>query len=136
MCLNSKPTACSVFPFQAFQGFSNPNRFVKQKVYPCEFYAKGGDGSLSSTSETQAENMTTLYPNPADDAFNISFSNAVVSDATVCITNGIGTLIKDFRVSGTHEIAVSTSDLPAGAYFVTIATDTATETHRLFINKR
>jgi len=111
-------------------------RFVKQKVYPCEFYAKGGDGSLSSTSETQAENMTTLYPNPADDAFNISFSNAVVSDATVCITNGIGTLIKDFRVSGSQEIAISTSDLSAGAYFVIIATDATTETHKLFINKR
>ncbi len=110
-------------------------RIVKQKIYACGQQARGAAGSSRNVSESSTQNMTTLSPNPANDAFNISFSNAVVSAATVHITNSTGQLVKNFSTSNDQEITVSTTDWPAGTYFVSIATDATTETHKLLINK-
>ncbi|MFN0213928.1 MAG: T9SS type A sorting domain-containing protein [Saprospiraceae bacterium] len=110
-------------------------RTVTQKIYPCDLYARGGEVSTSSSTEASIQSIATLSPNPANDAFSITFSDGGVSAATVHIANSAGNLVKNFSALSNLGLTVSTTDWPAGTYFVTIATDVTTETHKLFINK-
>jgi len=65
----------------------------------------------------------TLYPNPAHDNLTLNISNDHVGKMNVQVINGSGQTIRTYALSkeeqaGTANLDVS--DLPAGAYFISI----------------
>ena len=62
-----------------------------------------------------------VYPNPANQSANFTFSVPQDSDARLIIRNLVGNVVKDIPVTGnTGQIKVNTSDLAEGLYFYSV----------------
>ena len=109
-------------------------RVVQRKIYPCDWY--NGGGEERNTIPVRHGKIASLFPNPADDVFRIVVPNSAEQKTTVRITDGFGKSVKNFTISDSPEIVVSTSDFASGVYFVSVVNGTEIETHKLFINKQ
>ena len=92
---------------------------------------------VSSVNDMNKEVNVSIYPNPAQDQFNIDFSNESAStwDITLCDITG-KTLFKDvFHSDYSSFYKVNTSDLPAGIYLIKLASDKAVCTKKMIIQK-
>ena len=68
---------------------------------------------------------STIYPNPAKSTFKIKLNSSSVK---VTIADASGKLVKEFsEIQENYDIA----SLKAGVYFVTIKTESGTETKKL-----
>lgn len=77
-----------------------------------------------------------IYPNPANDRFNIAF-DAIDSDYKVSITDMLGRTVLEQsynNLSGTQNLEISTNQLTTGQYIVSISTGNASYSKRLVIN--
>lgn len=77
---------------------------------------------VSGTRDAAVENTLSVYPNPADDALNVSFD--ATADATVSLTDLMGnTVYTTSATAGANKIKVNTSDLSTGLYILNVATE-------------
>jgi hypothetical protein len=90
-----------------------------------------------STNNFELASAVKIYPNPANDRFNISFE-ASNANYNITVTDMLGRTVltenhKD--LSGNQNIEISTDQFSTGQYIVTIATGNASYSKRLVVNK-
>jgi len=85
------------------------------------------------------KNTFQVFPNPAQDNFNISFDLDKTSDVGVSLYNAIGKRVQYLSnttyLSGQNNIQMNTSTLPSGVYFVTLHTENDDFSKRITITK-
>ncbi|HXD94744.1 MAG TPA: T9SS type A sorting domain-containing protein [Bacteroidia bacterium] len=77
-----------------------------------------------------AANNVSIYPNPATNALNINFANAVVNKASVKIFSLIGSEVLSAIISD-NNLSVDISGLAAGTYMVQISSDNISVTKKI-----
>ena len=105
----------------------------------------GGDlvelpaASLTGVEENSAINGLNIYPNPAQNVLNINFSTEESTDVTVNIINVNGILVQttsmDNANAGNRVMTVSTEELAAGIYNLSLVTSSGTETRNFVVVK-
>lgn len=83
--------------------------------------------SIVNTVETNIEHnfaINNIFPNPASDKAQLTFTVEEASDVEINIHDGFGRVVKNIfnssAAAGTQGFTFSTSELPSGAYYVTI----------------
>jgi hypothetical protein len=71
---------------------------------------------ITGIDESSFENAFRVYPNPAKETLNISFSNNKNSERPIQIFNSMGMLFQENSVSPSTQIIIT--DLPSGLYFI------------------
>lgn len=109
------------------------------------FKATSGYGNnllLDNINITNATNVTTvqkeaaevrIMPNPVNNEMTLEFTMENTADANISIVNALGQQVQQVTnglFSGTNTIAVNTSKLASGVYFVNILTKEGTTTKR------
>ena len=77
-----------------------------------------------------------IYPNPASDAVNITFSSEESADAVVSVMNLMGQTVYTSNVSmheGYNMVNVPVKQLGAGVYMVNIKSNKGTSTQKLIV---
>jgi len=94
------------------------------------------DSLLSSTSVLQkASNKIVLYPNPTNNAVNIS-SNFDFVNAEVNIYSALGQNVKSIAGINDKNIILSTKDLPNGVYFLVLTNRNVKFIEKLVIQRQ
>lgn len=83
-------------------------------------------GNLSTTSPTELK--VSLYPNPAQKSVTIS---GIASEYSVTVYNQLGAKVYESKLNGTNQIETNWG---SGLYFITIATESTSNTQKLIIN--
>jgi len=67
---------------------------------------------------------TTVYPNPTENAINISFTLAKQGDVNISITNAVGQVVRTKQIGKVVKgnVIFNLSDLPAGTYYYKLHT--------------
>jgi cyanophycinase-like exopeptidase len=65
-------------------------------------------------------NTFQLYPNPASNYVNIKFGDIETRPKSLKISNQLGQVKKQIKITSTDEIHLTTSDMPTGLYFIEI----------------
>jgi hypothetical protein len=103
---------------------SSQNTFNTYKTWVAEIYG----GSVVSTSAGVADNKITVFPNPAYDLIQVSFSTDRDEEITIEIRTILGVPVKvlysDTPRRGENKLSFNQQALPAGSYFLTIRTNT------------
>jgi hypothetical protein len=76
------------------------------------------------------------YPNPAADHVNVNINMVKGDDVTFTVANEIGqTVLSENRTlaTGSNHVQLNTSNLPAGVYFVSVASSTGRATSKVVI---
>ena len=83
-----------------------------------------------------AEGMSVLFPNPAQDIFNIAFNLAQFEEVNIQIISSAGMVVQDLNFPGTlnQTYSFSTEMFAKGVYIIKITSPTVRETRRLMIN--
>lgn len=82
------------------------------------------------------EGMSILYPNPAQDIFNIAFNFAQFEDVNIQIISSSGMVVQELEFPKTlnQTYSFSTQMFSKGVFIIKITSDTVRETRRLIIN--
>jgi len=112
-----------------YQGNRNP--FIDDPILAEKIW-----GTLNSVEKTREDRLSmTLWPNPANDFLNISISGHSCSGSIVYVYDRGGCLV--IMATAEEGIAtVSTAELPAGIYFLTISCDGKVSTDTFVITGR
>lgn len=93
------------------------------------------DNLVTSIDENTDFANVSLYPNPAENEFQVVFNSTKESnEMTVVVKDLSGKVVQSHAILanvGTNEVYVSTEGLSAGAYFVTLTDGTASKTMQL-----
>lgn len=127
-------------------GFLNPDNNSGGEAFGLWVaLSAGGDlvelpaASLTDVEENSAINGLNIYPNPAQNVLNINFSTEEATDVTVNIINANGMLVQttsmDNANAGNRIITVSTEELAAGIYNLSLVTSSGTETRNFVVVK-
>lgn len=85
-----------------------------------------------------AGNLLGLHPNPATDHVRVSFNNESTEQVTVIVANALGeqfVQLTPVHVPGEQNIAINTSELPSGLYFVYLLKGLEqSEKHKLIVH--
>ncbi len=81
-----------------------------------------GNASLS-VNETLNEKAVSIYPNPSNGAFTITFANAAKQNFTGTVTDVMGRKVKTFSTNS-EKVNLDCIDLTAGIYSVTVSNAT------------
>jgi hypothetical protein len=87
------------------------------------------NNALSNTA-FESLNDVYVYPNPTKSVLNIAIPNGVELPSNITITNSIGQIIGNKKVSSTDDLSINTLSLSNGVYFVTISNSNETKTLR------
>lgn len=81
-----------------------------------------------STADFFTANLS-LYPNPANDIFNLSSTTSLIENIKVTDLNG--RVVKTIVAGNVSEVQINISDLTTGMYFVTVNTDNGSGSTKL-----
>lgn len=85
------------------------------------------------------KNTFNVFPNPAQDNFNIAFDLNETSEVGVSMYNALGKQVQSIQnttySSGENNIQMNTRNLPSGLYFVTLHTENGNFSKRITIAK-
>lgn len=85
------------------------------------------NGSTSIAHSTAACWQAMIFPNPAQGQGKLRFTTGTAGTVRILLHDATGRVVRTFsdgpRTSGTQEQALDLNDLAAGAYFVTLGTD-------------
>lgn len=85
-----------------------------------------GNEVVMGVSDLNA-NVSSVYPNPVVDTFNVNLSSKFASNVTVTVTDLAGRTVKTFGAADSYNV----SDLSKGVYVVTITDGKNTETKKI-----
>ncbi|MDX5346947.1 MAG: M4 family metallopeptidase [Hymenobacteraceae bacterium] len=93
--------------------------------------------SVKTTLQAAAANVQ-VYPNPAHDKVQISFTTESSKEITLRLLNVVGQEVfsNKVQVVGKFKTAIHTQALPAGLYFVTVDDGTVPVVKKLVVEKR
>ena len=127
-------------------GFYNPDNNSSGPAFGLwAALATGGDlvelppAIITVVEENSSINGLNIYPNPAQNVLNINFSTEEATDVTVNIINANGMLVQttsmDNANAGNRIITISTEELAAGIYNMSLVTSSGTETRNFVVVK-
>ncbi len=78
---------------------------------------------ISNTADVAGLEELALYPNPAYNQTKVTFTNTASSPVSIAVLDYMGRIYQVHNVSetGKTEFTLNTSDLPMGAYYISIA---------------
>ncbi|MHB9140518.1 MAG: T9SS type A sorting domain-containing protein, partial [Paludibacter sp.] len=94
-------------------------------------------GILSKVEDVKysSESNLTLWPLPANDMLNVSWSSANNSDmSTLKMFDTYGRLVMNKEIKYTSDLKLNVSDLPSGIYLLKLTTGKETLMKKLIIN--
>jgi len=103
--------------------------FEGEYTYEMTGYIKDGvqtgivysDSWLLSVDENENTNKINLWPNPANEFFNISLNNLQNKTSTLIIYNNLGQMVFSKLANvGETKISISSIDFPDGIYFIEV----------------
>lgn len=86
---------------------------------------------LATSSLSSNINAMNVYPNPANEELNVSFSAMNAGEYTVQIVDVVGKLISSYTIKaneGMNEVLLNTENLRTGSYFVRVSDKTNAKT--------
>ena len=143
-------TGDDVLLLACHNGGTNEVRFgMAQNTYEQSVLGYAADGSLFSLSspsaimvrftddpslgiEETAANNFSVYPNPANDAINVSLATA--AEATVTVLDLSGKTVKSTTMNGMNT-TLSTTGMTSGVYFVNVTVGNTTTTQKIVVKK-
>jgi len=97
------------------------------------------NGITVDTQEPIDQNTLQVFPNPAQDNFNISFDLNETSEVSVSLYNALGQRVQYLQntrySAGQNNIQINTRNLPSGLYFATLHTENGDFSKRITIAK-
>jgi subtilisin-like proprotein convertase family protein len=94
------------------------------------------EDAVVNVQEAPLANGITLFPNPAQDKVQIRFQSAILGQANVRLFNLNGQEVLSRRFADTSApLELSTAQLPAGLYFVSVQTEAGYYTEKLVVQK-
>lgn len=99
--------------------------------------AFAGSGPTAISSTESIINNVTLYPNPAKDKLNISYSIKEGGNHTIQILDLLGKTVSNQTVravQGNNRISIDIPTLVAGTYLLTLSNGAEHSTHKIIIN--
>lgn len=97
------------------------------------------DPILSVEGDDMVEANVSIYPNPASEETNVSFSLENASDVEVVVTDLSGKTVysttMDNAAAGQHNVVIPTDELSNGVYVVNYTAGNAVATEKLVVNK-
>lgn len=102
-------------------------------IHPVTVYSIAQCDSAASVGVVTGSNYGLLLsPNPAHGSVNINLTAAITENATVIMTNSIGTKVKEWTIStNTNNEAVL--DVPSGIYLITVVNSNVRYTAKIVI---
>lgn len=95
------------------------------------------DNVVSGIDESQALSSLSLYPNPATDQLNLSYTLADSREVVVSVFNADGSLVREMKqgqsAEGENIQRIFVGDLPDGIYFATITAEGNLPVTRRFV---
>jgi hypothetical protein len=94
-------------------------------------------GDPTAVSDPSFNQNITLFPNPADEVINISFSANRTSEFTFEVISGDGRVLSksnDSFSKGLHNVSLNVSDIPTGFYFIKVSSANEVVTEKIIIN--
>lgn len=95
----------------------------------------GGPSELSVSEENEFSEFN-VFPNPASDEVNVSFSLESAQNTKISLLNTLGQTVKDFDIqanSGNNLVLIGTEEFEAGVYIIKVQTQGKEQTKRLII---
>lgn len=90
-----------------------------------------------SVPEISNENHFSVYPNPANNEFNISFDFQLTNYVELTVTNFMGIVVKELFINSIsnnqNAFKINISDLATGMYIITIRTNSFAESKKISI---
>jgi len=89
-----------------------------------------------STSTVDLENTVDLFPNPAQNNINVAFSQPLLGNTTITVTDLQGRLLmtqKEQNLQG--NLKINTTDFVSGVYFMTLQTKDAIVTKKFAVQR-
>lgn len=111
-------------------------RFTGNSGYGNNLYVDDIKVSSSVSIEEQASLSTiNMFPNPATNEVNLTFTLAQQSEATITVYNTLGAVVynRTLNAVGTTLQAINTADFGSGVYFVELSTGNESVTKKLII---
>ncbi|MCW3123683.1 MAG: hypothetical protein JWQ38_3175 [Flavipsychrobacter sp.] len=92
-------------------------------------------GSTAFTENSEQNNIVNVYPDPANNEVNITFSLATAADVKVTLTNLLGQVVATKAVDNTAEgiATFNTASLSPGVYVYTLRANGETATGRVVV---
>lgn len=95
----------------------------------------GGPSELSVAEENEFSEFN-VFPNPASNEVNVSFSLESAQNTKISLLNTLGQTVKDFDIqanSGNNLVLIGTEEFDAGVYIIKVQTQGKEQTKRLII---
>ena len=95
----------------------------------------GGPSELSIAEENEFSEFN-VFPNPASNEVNVSFSLESAQNTKISLLNTLGQTVKDFDIqanSGNNLVLIGTEEFDAGVYIIKVQTQGKEQTKRLII---
>ncbi len=89
-------------------------------VLPPYIYNSCNLRNVSIDDDLNAQRPVKLFPNPAEDVLNVTFSNMDRKSYSIEVLNVNGQLVKQYANVVNEELTISLKDLSTGLYFVSI----------------
>ncbi|MDQ1266366.1 MAG: hypothetical protein QG635_1518, partial [Bacteroidota bacterium] len=124
---------------KAYPGFTSSTGMSYQVADMLSWQFCPIEGSLTDVSNEwnfQNNDEIGIFPNPASDFVNISFSDAINGKVYIKILNSIGEMIKEVNLENsfdTNKITIDTKELSSGFYFCEIKRGISIETKQFVI---
>ncbi|MFN3404261.1 MAG: T9SS type A sorting domain-containing protein [Cytophagaceae bacterium] len=91
-----------------------------------------GSSVVASAAKAMINNSLSVYPNPAKETFTLQFES--LTSANVNMTDLVGNVVYTSTANaGANQLAVNTSDLPAGIYLLNISTENGVVARKVVI---
>lgn len=90
--------------------------------------------NISSVEEIAGNSQFTLYPNPAENIINISFTTPLKKSTELSIINNLGQTVKFSKINAQHS-QIDCSGLSVGLYFVKIRSENEHFIQKLIISR-
>ena len=101
-----------------------------------QFNIEIDDSFVVSTDEVIANDLITVFPNPANDVLNVSIEKPFSSETQIELYDMKGSLLQTHRLApGQTNIKLDINDLASALYFVRFESETSISTRKFTVNK-
>ena len=85
--------------------------------------------------EAYEDQIFSIYPNPAQNTISISLSDSEINLLSVKIVNNLGEIVFENQPVGDQQYQIDVSDLPYGAYYIELLSDSKKYVEKLLISR-
>ncbi len=101
---------------------SNLSPLIIDSCYFEETFTINLNPSTTAINTAELNNNLSLFPNPADNFFQLNWENQLTEDNQIKIFNSLGTtILETTAISGINSFGMDIKNLPSGIYFISIS---------------